>query len=119
MGAQPFYPTDRRAEASIHMSTYQTLKHSREIPGGSPDACSSGSLHLLLRSACHERGVVLHAARARAGPGLGEGKCSVCVSKVSDQPLRLSQDTSRFCLDTATTEPALGTVRGFQLRGTL
>jgi hypothetical protein len=28
VGARHFYPTDRSAEASIHMSTYQTLKHS-------------------------------------------------------------------------------------------
>ncbi len=108
MGAQPFYPTDRRAEASIHMSTHQTLEHSREIPGSSPEACRSGSLHLLLRGACYERGVVLHAIRTSAGPGPGEGKCSACVSRVSlesDHPLRLSQDASRFCLDMATIGP--------------
>ena len=77
VGARHFCPTDRSAEESIHKSTHQTLKHSGEIPGGSPEACRTGSLYLLLRGTCNKRGGILHGTRESADQGPGEGKyCS-------------------------------------------
>lgn len=37
---------------------------------------------LLLRGACYEGGVVLHAVRASTGRSLGEGRCSIFVLRI-------------------------------------
>ena len=99
------------------MSTHRTFKYSREIYGSSPEACCSRSLHLLLRYACNEGGVVLYAVRTSVGRGPGEGKCNCYVRLLFEGIhsltifLRLSQDTSRFWLGVTTTEP--GFIQGF------